>query len=774
MSKASKSGSTKSKFHESTSTLFAMGYVDLIFKLKLTNKDLLKSEDGQQQSEENNKQGQKTDDKYYNISDFKSIEDLQFLKDKRELWDKITLTGGNDTIKQLLIGNKIAKKKSKIEFFGYNRPTFEGNTEFFSDIFNYVCSKNNLIINETPLEKNARFTLNIILYHKGESNVISIGRTYEEEETERLKAKKKKKSKKPQEKEKEKQKQKSKKNSNKQKNTTGYGSDKEEDEEDSSEDEDEDVNEEQVEDDYEETEAMKDKKIPKFKRGSSILVKLNPTFEKYSLAYINYIDMKNIPGDFKLSDLNELLKFFKSKGTIIMVNYYKPKRPKIEVGEEEIDSHEDDNEIMKEGSSKKYQEDQEEEEPKDEKKENKEQIRPSKKMKNINDLYDNTHIFFFDTKQCIKMFNKHYENFTEDNINNFKKITRAKIFDYFIKGIAPATKEEVSGIKTGLFMDQLNKLKIIYATKKAANTQEFDCQPYPKINHNNMDLIQQYKNILNSNKNDYYSIFLSSIIIHCASFAPGCQNNDIIYPSFLMSLEVIKKKLECEKNDLIFDENIYKVKLDEKIIKKNLQMFSSGGKENGFVLDCTNKEKSTMKDYVSLYDFHLRTFFSSETIRKDLKNKGFINSQGFIMYDPEHRNVMRQKNNKNKKKKLISNEEIMNSIKGIDVPSNIKDKEIDAEKLAKEKNLPTESKLPVNKELMTLKSNEVKKKKKRRRKHRSSSRGKSSEEWGSSDESDSGNNSGNNSGTDSGEEDDDIEKEKKNEVKLLRDKLVYN
>ena len=127
---------------------------------------------------------------------------------------------------------------------------------------------------------------------------------------------------------------------------------------------------------------MKDRKIPKFKRGTSILVKLNPTFEKYSLAYINFIDLKNIPGDFKLSDLNELLKFFKSKGTVIFVNYYKPKRPKIEVGEEEIDSHEDDNEIMKEGSTKKYQEEQEEE-PKDEKKENKEQERPSKKMKNI-------------------------------------------------------------------------------------------------------------------------------------------------------------------------------------------------------------------------------------------------------------------------------------------------------------------------------------------------------------------------------------------------------
>ena len=354
----------------------------------------------------------------------------------------------------------------------------------------------------------------------------------------------------------------------------------------------------------------------------------------------------------------------------------------------------------------------------------------------------------------MKIFNKHYENFTDDNINNLKKITRAKIFDYFIKGIAPATKAEVYGIKTGLFIDQLVKLTLIFAHKKAANTQEFDCQPYPKINHNNMHLIKQYKDILNEKKNDYFSIFISSIIIHCASCAPACQTTEVIYPSFLISLEVIKKRLECEKNELVIDDNIYKVKLDEKIIMKNLQIFSSGGRENGFVLDCTNKEKSAMKDYVSLYDYHLRTFFSSETIRKNLKNKGFIDSKGFIMYDPEHRNVMREKNVKKKKKKVISSEEIMNSIKGIDVPSNIKDKEIDAQKLAENKNLPTDSKLPINKEFLNLKGG--KKKRRKRRKHGSSSRGKSSDEWGSS-ESDSGNNSGNNSGTVSG---DDLEDEK--------------
>ena len=417
-------------------------------------------------------------------------------------------------------------------------------------------------------------------------------------------------------------------------------------------------------------------------------------------------------------------------------------------------------------------------------------------MREINQLYDSTNIFFFDTKQCCKIFNKHYENFTDDNINNLKKITRAKIFDYFIKGIAPATKTEVSGIKTGLFIDQLVKLTLIFAHKKAANSQEFDCQPYPKINHNNMELIQQYKKILKEKKNDYFSVFVSSIIINCASSAPGCQSTEVIYPSFLISLEVIKKKLECEKNGLIMDDNIYKVKLDEKIIMKNLQIFSSGGRENGFVLDCTNKEKSAMKDYVSLYDFHLRTFFSSETIRKNLKSKGFIDSKGFIMYDPEHRNVMREKNTKKKKKKLISNEEIMNSIKGIDVPSNIKDKEIDAQKLAENRNLPTDSKLPINKEFLNLKGG--KKKKRRRRKHGSSSRGKSSDEQGSS-ESDSGHNSGNNSGTVSGEDYDDEkdktkyknkeketnkgkdknkkndnDKKKDDDLTLLKDKLVYN
>ena len=162
-------------------------------------------------------------------------------------------------------------------------------------------------------------------------------------------------------------------------------------------------------------------------------------------------------------------------------------------------------------------------------------------MIELNQLYDFTNIFFFDTKQCRKIFNKHYETFTKDNINNRKQITKSKLFDYFIKGIATATKEEVTGMKTGLFLDQLNKFTIIYASKRAANKVELDSQPHPKVNHSNLELIKEYKKYLKINKNDYYSILISTLVINCGATSPNCQSTDVIYPAFLIALEIIKK-----------------------------------------------------------------------------------------------------------------------------------------------------------------------------------------------------------------------------------------
>ena len=416
MSKTNKSGKTKTKsgggFAEATPVMFAMGHVDLIFSLNLTDKDLEKPDQNNEQND--GKKKGKEEDKYYKLEDLTSIQSLNFMKDKKEIWDKIVLNGGNDTIKQLLIGNKASKRKCHIDYIGYGRPKFEGEEEFFDEIYNYVTSKNHLTISKTPLIEGSSSSLTIILKHKGKTQTINSGKSQEEEEKENRKKKSKKKKKTD-----EKDKKEKKENKDKKENKEEDEEEEEEEDSDDDEDEEDDEEEEKKEEDYEETEAMKEKKIPKFKRGSSVLVNLNPSYPRYDMVYINYSDAKKIPGDFKMRDLLELLKFFKSKGSTLFVNFYKPKKKKVqEEPEEPEDSHENDNAIMGEGKTKENPEENQEEEEEEKKPEKKKKKKegPSRKMIELNQLYDFTNIFFFDTKQCGKIFNKHYETFTEDNI----------------------------------------------------------------------------------------------------------------------------------------------------------------------------------------------------------------------------------------------------------------------------------------------------------------------------------------------------------------------
>ena len=176
--------------------------------------------------------------------------------------------------------------------------------------------------------------------------------------------------------------------------------------------------------------------------------------------------------------------------------------------------------------------------------------------------------------------------------------------------------------------------------------------------------------------------------------------------------------------DCLNEDQLYKVKLNEKSLQQDLEKLASGDKEGGFVLDCLNKSKSSLKDYVSLYDYHLKGFFSSEIIRKNLKDKGFIDSNGFIMYDPVYRSVMgAQCKNKKKYEGDELKSKIISSIKGIDVPARLKDKELDSKKAIEKQKVATDKKIPF----------EERKRKKKKKKNKtgegnSSSDGNSSEE----------------------------------------------
>ena len=135
--------------------IFALGQMDLIFEITFDDKDL------------ENPNSNSNDDKYFKIEDMNSLENLEFLKDKNEEFlNSIKIKPNNEYVKQLLLGNKISKKKCFIDLNCYGRPKFEGKEEFFDKIFEYVTVKNNLQINKTPLEEGSRFSLVIKLKHK--------------------------------------------------------------------------------------------------------------------------------------------------------------------------------------------------------------------------------------------------------------------------------------------------------------------------------------------------------------------------------------------------------------------------------------------------------------------------------------------------------------------------------------------------------------------------------------------------------------------------------
>ena len=375
-------------------------------------------------------------------------------------------------------------------------------------------------------------------------------------------------------------------------------------------------------------------------------------------------------------------------------------------------------------------------------------------MKYLNNLYYLTDLYFFDFKQAIEDFNKHYKTFTTDKSD--KSINKQKVLDYFINGIASGTNKEVDGDKYGFFLEDFVKFYVIHANKKKAKKNEFDCQLFPKINHNNISIVDEYKNIIKKNFNEYISIFISFIISGIGS--TGSASNEAIIGAFLNSLEIIKRKVECEKNNInINEKNLMKLKISEKNLAERIKELNLINQEDEFVLDCTNKEKSELKEYIPLYDYHLVYYFQSSVNQKELKKKGFINDKGYIMYDPVHRKRMRNDlvnvklNDEETQKKVESN------IKNIDVGSRIKDKEIDSSKINKGDNMTTLKKLPKAKYGTTTgkKDKDKNKKKKDGKKKNRGGNGSGGEYSGES-------------GDDSGDDGDD-----NGDVKLLKEKLVH-
>ena len=600
--KSQKKSVKKKTQPSSQGTILSMGNIDLAFKIEFSDEDLIIKEEG-----EENK-----DKSYYNIEDFNSIKDLAFLKDRKEVWDKFILQPKNDTLEHLLLANILRKKQVITEYIGFGRPNFTDNEKFFSEIFDYVSKKNNIIFNKTPLKARYESSIYFELKHKDKNKSFEVKKE-------------------------------------------GKG-----------------------EKDNDQKEDKSNKKMirPNFSRKEGALANMILENSNYYLFYLNYEDLTTITGVDRI-DLIELLYFLRKRGTKIFINFCKTEEFK-----------EDDNDIEEEhffSNSIQFIESESEEveesvEDQDEK---------AKKMKEINNIYYLTDLYFFDSKQAPKKFNQHYQFFSADQVKT--TVNKDNYFDYFIKGIATGTKDEIDKEKFAFFIEYFNKLYVIRADKNSGNKYEFDLKIHPQINHYNMENVGHYKKIIKKNKNYYISLILAFILGNII------ENNstdiETIFKGYLVGLEMIKKKLELEKNDIndIKEIDFANINIPKSSIDIKVRTLAHTGEEKAFILDCTNKEKSKLKDYVPLYDIHLINYLSNQKNINVLKKKGFINENGFIMVDPQYRSLM-----KDDQQNISKEKNIKGKSKNFNESNRRSAKTEDYQQKELESSIPTKRKIPKN------------------------------------------------------------------------------
>ena len=491
----------KSIKRKPTPNIFAMGNIDLIFQLEIKKQDfdipissLMKTVKDSQNFF-----------KGFNLNKIQSIKDLSFLKgEKNILVNNIKIKGGNQTLNHLLLANQELKNKCIIDYIGFGPLKFEGEEAFFNDIFKYVTLKNFLIINARPLDENAKSTFAIEIKYNGETKTIHP------------------------------QPSKSKKDEGKQKNEK-----KEENK----------IKEDLINEYKNKKNTSSNPLKPRVTRPESILNRMKLSLKKYDLIFLNYSDFKQIPQDFQMDDLFELLNFFKKNGSIIFIDFYN--QPK-ELSEEEKD---DKNKKTKEEN-----------------------------LKEINDqnkLYELSQIFFFDTEQAEKILRQDYEYTSQNNSKNKELLDNTKIIDYFITKIS---NNKTKPNKTGLFLDKLDKFTVASLIKNKPDKKQYDFEFSPKYkefvknyenkktNKNNKnenankskkdnqstidienmnkaydELVEANKNIIEEKRNEFSSILVSLFIHDSAYFTDSFYSLKLINETVQTTINIIKKKIELMK-----------------------------------------------------------------------------------------------------------------------------------------------------------------------------------------------------------------------------------
>jgi len=258
----------------------------------------------------------------------------------------------------------------------------------------------------------------------------------------------------------------------------------------------------------------------------------------------------------------------------------------------------------------------------------------------INEILTLTDIYIFEKREIGAFFDIMNE-LSEENKNLDEQGKKAEI--QFIKIIRKKTKD----VKIGLFLNEFKTCTVIEQHPQTNlvlchTDNDFDLISGKQMNIKNYDI---FKKLIEVNfqlfKGIYFGTFLSKFF-HKKTF------NNCHFSGKKLVLKVLDALRKVEVIDLPTDPEFYIIQVKTTKIEKQLgNELMVNKREVSFVLDCVSKNNSKMNEYNPLHDNNLKIYFNSYQNRKNLKKMGFINKNGFINPDPDHKflgGVLKDKN----------------------------------------------------------------------------------------------------------------------------------
>ena len=241
----------------------------------------------------------------------------------------------------------------------------------------------------------------------------------------------------------------------------------------------------------------------------------------------------------------------------------------------------------------------------------------------------------------------------------FPPLSKVDIFNYYKTGICDKEPLKSKEEKLIIVLDEFYKVYIVQFNRDLEKPFEldFDLNLYPQINVHNIELIQEYKDLIKQNFEKYIILFigyLMSSLVKGGGYEGPSGEETFLFIGYYGACKVLKNLILFEKNGMPIpnNDNFYCPNLNRYELNALIEHAIKKKKEYKFILDCNNKNVKKLKLYNPLLDKHVFSYLKKNGNKDILKVKGFINNKGKLLYDPVYReSVMINKN-----EKIIKNE----------------------------------------------------------------------------------------------------------------------